>query len=124
MECRDFALQTDDYLDGRLDPVRQRSMQEHMEHCLSCRRRHQHATALQATLRMLPAPASRPGFVDRVLWRATGAAAGTAWPPRRAVSLALAAAPVPGGGGGGFFRSRPALRPVPAGELTTAAPAA
>lgn len=122
MECRDFALQTDDYLDGRLDPARQRSMQEHLEHCLSCRRRHDHAVALQAMLRTLPAPASRPGFVDQALWRATGRAAGSAWSPRRAVSLALAATLVLGVALGVFFVSPPEMAPVQTVELTLAQP--
>ena len=91
MECRDFTTQLDDYLDGRLDAVWRQSIQVHLEHCPSCRRLHQHAVVLQAALRTLSAPASRPGFVDELLGRASRAA-GAAQPPRRAViGLALAA---------------------------------
>jgi hypothetical protein len=123
MECRDFALQSNDYLDGRLDPVRQQSMQEHMEHCLSCRRRHQHAAALQATLRTLPAPASRGDFVEQALARATHSTARAAWSPRRAVlGMALAASLVLGVAVGVFFATQPAPAPVQTVELTLAQP--
>jgi hypothetical protein len=116
MNCSDFALQLDDYLDGWLDAVREQSMQEHLERCLPCRRRHQHAVALQAALRTLPAPASDPGFVDQVLARTT---AGAAWSPRRAViSLALAATLVLGVALGVFLATQTAPAPVQTVALT------
>jgi hypothetical protein len=123
MNCRDFALQLDDYLDGRLDAVWQQSMQEHLERCLPCRRRHQHAVALQAALRTLPAPASGPGFVDQAVARATRTTAGAAWSPRRAViSLALAATLVLGVALGVFLAMQPAPAPVQTVALTLERP--
>ena len=123
MDCRDFALQTDDYLDGRLDPARQRSMQEHLEHCPSCHLRYHHAAALQATLRTLPAPASRRGFVDQALARAAHTTARTAWSAQRAVlGAALAASLVLGVAVGVFFATQPALSPVQTVTLTVAQP--
>jgi len=108
MECRDFTPQLDDYLDGRLDAVRRQSIQEHLGRCPSCRRLHQHAAVLQAALRTLYAPASRPGFVDEALGRASRAA-GAARPPRHAViGFALAASLVLGVSLGVFLATPPA----------------
>ena len=112
MECRDFTQQLDDCLDGRLDAAARRSIQEHLERCPDCRRLHQHAAALQAALRTLPAPTPRQGFVDQALSRATGAAAGAVRTPRRGVlGMALAASLVLGVAVGVFLVTRPA--PVP-----------
>jgi putative zinc finger protein len=111
MKCRDIALQLDDYLDRRLDAVQQQSIQEHLQSCDTCRRRHQHAVALQAALRALPAPAPRPGFVDQALSRASLAAAGGARHTRRArLGMALAACLVLGVMAFGVFL---ATRPTP-----------
>ena len=119
MNCRDFALQLDDYLDGGLDAVRQQSMQEHLEHCLPCRHLHQRAMALQAALRTLPAPGSRPEFVDQALARASGTNAGAAWSARRAaISLALAATLVLGVALGVFLATQTAPAPVQTVALT------
>ena len=123
MECRDFALQSDDYLDGRLDPVRQWSMQEHLEHCLSCRRWHHHAAALQAALRTLPAPAPQRDFLDQALTRATHTTDRAAWSPRRAaLGVALAASLVLGVAVGVFFAIQPVPSPVQTVALTVAQP--
>ncbi len=109
MECRDFTQQLDDCLDGRLDAAARRSIQQHLERCPDCRRLHQHAAALQAALRTLPAPTSRQGFVDQALSRATGAAAGAVRTPRRGVlGMALAASLVLGVAVGVFLVTRPA----------------
>jgi len=112
MECRDFTPQLDDCLDGRLDAAARRSIQQHLERCPDCRRLHQHAAALQAALRTLPAPTPRQGFVDQALSRATDAAAGAVRTPRRGVlGMALAASLVLGVAVGVFLVTRPA--PVP-----------
>ena len=109
MECRDFTQQLDDCLDGRLDAAARRSIQQHLERCPDCRRRHQHAVALRAALRTLPAPTPRQGFVDQALSRATGAAAGAVRTPRRgALGMALAASLVLGVAVGVFLVTRPA----------------
>src|SRR5712691_170431 len=109
MECRDLTPQLDDSLDGRLDAAARRSIQEHLERCPDCRRRHRHAVALQAALRTLPAPTPHPGFVDRALSRATGVAAGTVRTPRRGVfGMALAASLVLGVAVGVFLATQPA----------------
>lgn len=120
MECQDFALQLDDYLDGRFDAVRRQSIQGHLERCPSCSRLHQHAAALQTALRTLPAPASRPGFLDQALGRARRAA-GAARPPRRAaIGFALAASLVLGVALGVFLATQPA--PVQKVALTLEQP--
>ncbi len=121
MECRDFTQQLDDCLDGRLDAAARRSIQEHLERCPDCRRLHQHAAALQAALRTLPAPTPRQGFVDQALSRATGAAAGAVRTPRRGVlGMALAASLVLGVAVGVFLVTRPA--PVQTVALTLERP--
>ncbi len=121
MECHDLALQLDDYLDGRLDAVGQRSIQEHLELCPNCRRRHQHAVALQAAVRTLTAPTPHPDFVDRALSRATHAAVGSARHTRRAVlGMALAASVVLGVALGVFLATQPA--PVQKVALTLEQP--
>jgi len=93
MDCRHFALRVDDWLDGRLNLAERQLMQSHVERCPGCRRGYEDAGALRATLRMLPAPAVRPGFAERAL--ATAAAA-----PRRGrqamLGMALAASLVLG----------------------------
>ena len=65
MECRDFVLQLDDWLDGRLDSARKKSIQEHLGRCPSCRRLYERANAVQAGLRELPPPTLHPDFTDR-----------------------------------------------------------
>jgi len=121
MECRDFTLQLDDYLDGRVDAVRQRSIQGHLERCPNCRSRHQHAVALQAALRTLPAPTPHPGFVDQALSRATRAALSSAHPTWRAViGMAIAATLVLGVALGVFLAAQPS--PVRTVALTLERP--
>ena len=117
MECHNLALQLDDYLDGRLDAVAQHSIQEHLELCPNCRRRHQHAVALQAALRTLPAPTPRQGFVDQALSRAAGA---VRTPRRGVLGMALAASLVLGVAVGVFLVTRPA--PVQTVALTLERP--
>jgi len=120
MQCHEIALQLDDYLDRRLDAVLRQSIQEHLDGCVACRRRHQHAVALQAAMRALPAPAPRPGFVDQALSRASLAAADGARHTRRAVvGTALAASLVLGVMAiGVFLATRPAPAPVQTVTLT------
>lgn len=107
MECRDFALQLDDWLDGRLDAVRQKSIQEHLGRCPDCRRRHQHATAVLEAVRALCPPDPHPGFVEQALSRATRTSAGRsglAWRP--VLGMALAASLVLGVALGAFLAMR------------------
>lgn len=107
MECRDLSLQLDDWLDGRLDAVRQKSIQEHLGRCPTCRGQHQHAVVVQAALRELSPPAPHPGFVDQALARATRTVAGRAHPAwRPVVGMALAASLVLGVALGAFLVMR------------------
>lgn len=124
MKCREIVLQLDDYLDRELDAVLEQSIQEHLDGCLACRRRYQHAAALQAALRALPAPTPRTGFVDQALSRATLAAPSGARHTRRAVlGMALAASLVLGAVAlGVFLAKRPALAPVQTVALTLERP--
>ncbi len=117
MECRDFTPQLDDCLDGRLDAAARRSIQEHLERCPDCRRLHQHAVALRAALRTLPAPTPRQGFVDQALSRAAGA---VRTPRRGVLGMALAASLVLGVAVGVFLVTRPA--PVQTVALTLERP--
>jgi hypothetical protein len=73
MDCRSFALQVDDWLDGRLDVAHGRSMQTHVDSCSACRRGYGDAGALRTALRMLTAPAVRPGFAEQALARVAAA---------------------------------------------------
>lgn len=123
MECRDFESQLDDYLDGRLDAARRRSIQGHLEHCASCLQLHQGAVELQGALSALSAPKPHPGFVEQALSRATRTAAGTAWASHRAaIGLALAATVVLGAAVGVFFATQPASMPVQMVALTLERP--
>jgi hypothetical protein len=70
MDCRCFALQVDDWLDGRLNVAERQSMQSHVESCPGCRRGYGDAGALRTAMRTLPAPALRPGFAERALAKA------------------------------------------------------
>jgi len=117
MECRDFTPQLDDCLDGQLDAAARRSIQEHLERCPDCRRLHQHAVALRAALRTLPAPTPRQGFVDQALSRAAGA---VRTPRRGVLGMALAASLVLGVAVGVFLVTRPA--PVQTVALTLERP--
>ena len=103
MECREFVAHLDDHLDGRAD---ERTMREHLAACGECRRRYQHALAVQSALRKLTPPEVHPAFVDRAIARATRPAA-AAQPRRRAVlGMALAASLVLGVALGAFFSMR------------------
>jgi hypothetical protein len=117
MECRDFALQLDDLLDGRLHALGQSSLQEHLARCPDCRQRHEHAVAVLESVRKLSPPALHPGFIDQALSRATRPAAGGAhskWRP--VLGMALAASLVLGVAIGVFFATQP--EPVQAVVLT------
>src|SRR2546428_1123321 len=97
MECRDFALQLDDLLDGRLHALGRNSAQEHLERCPDCRQLHEHAVAVLETVRKLTPPALHPSFIDQALSRATRPAVGAArakWRP--VLGMALAASVVLG----------------------------
>lgn len=89
MDCREFALRLDDWLDGRLTAAERQTVQWHAAGCPSCGRRYRDAEALKSALRMLPAPELRAGFIERALARAAVAprARGLRWVP----GLALAA---------------------------------
>jgi anti-sigma factor RsiW len=91
MECRDFALLLDDLLDGRLDALQRKSVQEHLECCPDCRHRHEHAAAVLETMRKLTPPALHPSFIDQALSRATRPAVGgvhSKWRPVLGIALA------------------------------------
>jgi len=104
MECRDFTTQLDDLLDGQLDALRQKSVQEHLGRCPDCRRRHEHAVAVREAVCKLSPPALHPGFMDQALSRATR---GThpRWHP--VLGMALAATLVLGVAVGAFLTTRP-----------------
>ena len=111
MECRDFASQLDDLLDGGLDAPRRKSADEHLLGCRDCHRRHEHAVAVREGVRRLSPPAMHPGFVDQALSRATRV--GEARPRWRPVlGMALAASLVLGVAIGVFLATRPAVQTV------------
>jgi anti-sigma factor RsiW len=117
MECGEFALRLDDLLDGRLDALGRKSIEEHLERCPDCRMRYGHAMALLESVRKLTPPALHPGFIDQALARATRPAAGAArakWRP--VLGMALAASLVLGVALGVFLVTRP--DPVQAVALT------
>jgi hypothetical protein len=117
MECSDFAMRLDDLLDGRLDALQRKSVQEHLGRCADCRQRHEHALAVLETVRKLSPPAMHPGFIDQALSRATRPAAGGArakWRP--IVGMGLAASLVLGVALGVFLATRP--EPVQSVALT------
>ncbi len=121
MECRDFALQLDDLLDGRLHALGRNSAQEHLERCPDCRQLHEHAVAVLETVRKLAPPALQPGFIDQALSRATRPAVGAARPKWRPVlGMALAASLVLGVALGVFLATR--SEPVQAVALTVDRP--
>jgi hypothetical protein len=104
MDCRLFALQADDWLDGQLDAAQQQRMQMHFENCACCSHGYREAADLRTALRALPAPAMRSGFAGRALARATGARFGH----RSALGMALAASVVLAlGVGVALFAMRP-----------------
>jgi len=111
MECRDFASQLDDLLDGRLDAPRRRSADEHLLGCPDCRRRHEHAVAVREGVRKLSPPAMHPGFADQALSRATRVReARPRWRP--VLGMALAASLVLGVALGVFLATRPEVQTV------------
>ena len=106
MNCVDFTARLDDFLDGRAE---ERPMREHLAACVDCRRRYQHALAVQSALRKLSPPEAHPAFVERAIARATRPSAEAAHPRRRAVvGMALAASLVVGVALGAFFVMRDA----------------
>ena len=111
MECRDFAQQLDDLLDGGLDAARQKSIQEHVGRCPECRRLHEHAVAVRQAVHELSPPALHPGFIDQALARATRIGeARPGWRPK--LGMALAASVVLGAALGVFFATQPTVQTV------------
>ncbi len=111
MECRDFAQQLDDLLNGGLDALQRKAIQEHLGSCPDCRRRHEHAVAVRQAVHELSPPALHPGFIDQALSRATrvgGARPG--WRPM--LGMALAASLVLGVAVGVFFATQPTVQTV------------
>jgi len=104
MECADFTSQLDEYLDGRADesPIR-----EHLNVCDDCRRRLQHAVAVQSALRKLTPPEAPPAFLEQAISRASRP---NALPRRRwaRLGVALAASLVLGVAAGVFLSLREA----------------
>lgn len=117
MECIEFGLRLDDFLDGRLHALGRKSLQEHLARCPECRERHEHAVAVLESVRKLTPPAAHPGFIDQALSRATRPVAGAArskWRP--VLGMALAASLVLGVALGVFLATQP--EPVQAVALT------
>src|SRR5256885_6386935 len=117
MDCSEFALRLDDLLDGRLDALGRKSLQEHLGCCADCRKRHEHAVEVLEAVRKLTPPAPHPGFIDQALSRATRpvpVAAHSKWRP--VLGMALAASLVLGVALGVFLATRP--DPVQAVVLT------
>jgi len=111
MECRDFAQQLDDLLDGGLDAARQKSVHEHLGRCPECRRRYEHAVAVRQAVHELSPPAPHPGFIDQALARATRIGeARPGWRPK--LGMALAASLVLGVALGVFFATQPTVQTV------------
>ena len=111
MECQDFAEQLDDLLDGGLDALQRKAIQEHLESCADCRRQHEHAVAVLQAVRKLSPPALHPGFIDQALSRATRIAeARPRWRPK--LGMALAASLVLGVALGVFFATQPTVQTV------------
>ena len=105
MECRDFATQLDELLDGRLDVARQKAAQEHLGRCPDCRRRHAHAVAVLEAVRKLSPPVMHPGFTDQALSRATRVGgARPVWRP--VLGMAIAASLVLGVAVGAFLTTQ------------------
>jgi hypothetical protein len=106
MECLDFTSQLDDYLDGRVD---ERPIREHLNVCADCRRRLQHAMAVQSALRKLSPPEALPAFLNQAIARATRPNAADPHPRRWAIlGMALAASLVLGVAAGVFLSLREA----------------
>jgi len=107
MDCRNFALQVDDWLDGRLPDAQRQSMQLHVKNCHGCSRGYADARELRAQMRALAAPALRAEFAERALAHAAAASPGG----RQAVlGMALAASVALGLGVAAILF---ALRPEP-----------
>jgi hypothetical protein len=107
MNCHQFELELDDYLDGRLEASRRQSMGEHLKRCAACGERLDEAHALLETLRMLPAPEAPAGLLDRALARVPSPErAPRAW-PRWAIAPALAATLALGVAIGIFYTQEP-----------------
>jgi hypothetical protein len=106
MECLDFESQLDDFLDGRAD---ERLMREHLNICDDCRRRFQHAVAVQSALRKLSPPDAPPAFLEQAISRAIRPSAAGSHPRRWAMlGMALAASLVLGVAAGVFLSLREA----------------
>jgi predicted anti-sigma-YlaC factor YlaD len=111
MECRDITLQLDDLLDGRLDALQRKSLQEHLGRCPDCRSLHEHAVAVREVVCALSPPALQPGFIDQALSRATRVgSANPRWRP--VLGMALAASLVLGVALGVFFATQPSVQAV------------
>jgi hypothetical protein len=121
--CRDSAAGLDDYLDGQLEAVARQATELHLQECAPCRLRHDQVAALKAALRVLPAPAPRPGFVDGALARARRGADGASRRLRGPlVAMALAASLVLAVGAAFLIGTQVAPVPVHTVTLTLEQP--
>lgn len=66
IDCRTFAREMDDLLDGGLGSARAGELRAHASACGACQVRLQAAVDLNQRLRQLPVPAPAPGYAARV----------------------------------------------------------
>lgn len=74
MNCEQFELRLDDYLEGDLFPAELKEAQAHVDQCPACRSKVEQAEAIQTALKQLPAAGMRPGFAREAIAKATGRA--------------------------------------------------
>ncbi len=72
MNCKQFELRLDDYLDHELFPGEAIDADAHLKQCSACQTRVERARALQHMLKEIPTPPLRSGFTREAIARATG----------------------------------------------------
>ena len=71
MNCQEFTLLIDDYLDGSLDNNQIVSIEKHITECNSCHEKLSQAQDLLNGLKNIPVPEMSPGFAQRAIRQAT-----------------------------------------------------
>ena len=71
MDCQQFTIWLDDYLDDGLAPDLRAQAEAHLSDCKHCQNAITKARAVQHALRDMPAPAMPAGFAQRAIRQAT-----------------------------------------------------
>ena len=71
MNCREFNLNIDDYIENSLNDKLAQAARAHIEACTACRHRFENRLQMKKSLAEMPIPKMRDGFADQAIHSAT-----------------------------------------------------